>query len=161
MKSLFILLVAALAIPGLVGAGYGQATSPTSPAAKPAAKTAPVVRNHRLTGEVVSIDASAKTVVVKAPIGHQTKEYAFSAVDKAASELATLKAGSGHAPLHRDGERADREQHPEGDPEERHQDAEQARIVSRVPGPGAAPWPAPGRGREGSHSFMRSERSES
>jgi hypothetical protein len=80
MKKLTLLLCALLVVAGVASAS--QATAPAT-ATKPAAKT------HVVEAEVVSADATAKTLTVKTDKGEQTVK-----VDAAASShLKTLKAG--------------------------------------------------------------------
>ena len=71
------------------------ATSGT-PAAKPATTTAPKTSAPKLQtviGEVVSVDATAKTLVVKHTVSGKSEDMTFGAGEKAAAALGTLKAG--------------------------------------------------------------------
>jgi Cu/Ag efflux protein CusF len=71
-------------------------TAPATPAAKPAATTAPKTVAPKLKtvmGEVVSVDATAKTITVKHTVSGKSEDMTFGAGEKAAAALGTLKAG--------------------------------------------------------------------
>ncbi len=95
MKSFWVTLVAFLVALSLTAPAFaqtkpGEKAKPAKPAAtaeKPA-KAEPAKR-HQVTGEIVSVDAAAKTVVVK----HKEKEMTFTVTEKAAKALADVKAG--------------------------------------------------------------------
>jgi Cu/Ag efflux protein CusF len=70
--------------------------APATPAAKPAATAAPKMaapKLHTMTGEVVSVDATAKTLTVKHTVSGKSEDMTFGAGEKAAAALGTLKAG--------------------------------------------------------------------
>ena len=70
--------------------------TPATPAAKPAATTAPKTVAPKLKtvmGEVVSVDATAKTITVKHTVSGKSEDMTFGAGEKAAAALGTLKAG--------------------------------------------------------------------
>lgn len=72
------------------------APAATTPAAKPAATTAPKTvapKLHTVMGEVVSVDATAKTITLKHTVNGKSEDKTFGAGEKAAAELGTLKAG--------------------------------------------------------------------
>ena len=67
-----------------------------TPAAKPATTTAPKTVAPKLKtvlGEVVSVDATAKTVTVKHTVSGKSEDMTFGAGEKAAAALGKLKAG--------------------------------------------------------------------
>jgi Cu/Ag efflux protein CusF len=70
--------------------------TPAAPAAKSATTAAPKTAAPKLktvTGEVVSVDAAAKTVTVKHTVSGKSEDMTFGAGEKAAAALGTLKAG--------------------------------------------------------------------
>jgi hypothetical protein len=85
MKKFAWLLSLVLAA-GLAGAAAPAATTPT--AKKAPSKTA-AVKTHKLTGEVVTADATAKLLTVKGA----KKNSTFAVDAKAEASLASLKAG--------------------------------------------------------------------
>jgi|SRR5215831_6874516 len=93
MTALFVSGLATLLIIGPVaaqtttaGSSKDSVSTPSSSAEKPSKLALP----HSMTGEVVSVDATAKTVTVKSAKG---KERTFTAESSAAGRLADLKAG--------------------------------------------------------------------
>ena len=67
-----------------------------TPAVKPATATAPKTVAPKLKtvfGEVVSVDATAKTVTMKHTVSGKSEDMTFGAGEKAAAALGTLKAG--------------------------------------------------------------------
>jgi 2-oxoglutarate dehydrogenase E2 component (dihydrolipoamide succinyltransferase) len=67
-----------------------------APAAKPATTAAPKTAAPKLKtvmGEVVSVDATAKTVTVKHTVSGKSEDMTFGAGEKASAALGTLKAG--------------------------------------------------------------------
>jgi len=84
MKKLTLLLCALFVVAGVASAS--QATAPAK--ADPAAKAAPVAKAHVVEAEVVSADATAKTLTIK---GDPNKTMPVDA--SATSHLKTLKAG--------------------------------------------------------------------
>jgi hypothetical protein len=93
MKKATVLAVGSLAL--LLGAGPGlveassQNTS-TGSAAAPAEKPSRLALPHHVTGEVMSVDKSAKTLTVKDAKG---KEFMFTADVDTAPRLSDVKAG--------------------------------------------------------------------
>jgi Cu/Ag efflux protein CusF len=92
------LLALSSAVPAQTGGT--TTTTPAAPAAKPAepAKTTPATKPvapklKTLLGEVVSVDATAKTVTVKHTVSGKSEDMTFGAGEKAAATLGTLKAG--------------------------------------------------------------------
>ena len=70
--------------------------APATPAAKPATTTAPKMVAPKLKtmlGEVVSVDATAKTVTVKHTVNGKSEDMTFGAGEKAVASLEKLKAG--------------------------------------------------------------------
>jgi len=70
--------------------------TPATPAVKPATTTAPKTVAPKLkfvNGEVVSVDATAKTLTVKHTVSGKSEDMTFGAGEKAAAALGTLKAG--------------------------------------------------------------------
>jgi hypothetical protein len=97
MKKLALLLSALLVVAGVASAS-SQATAPAKPKAA-AAKT------HVVEAEVVSADATAKTLTVKTDKGDATMKVDASA----ASHLKTLKAGEKVKLTCRDNEKGEHE----------------------------------------------------
>jgi Cu/Ag efflux protein CusF len=67
-----------------------------APAAKPAVTTAPKTAAPKLKtvlGEVVSVDATAKTITVKHTVSGKSEDMTFGAGEKAVASLEKLKAG--------------------------------------------------------------------
>jgi Cu/Ag efflux protein CusF len=107
MKTAAALLVTSLTVFALSSAAPAQtggtttaapATSaaPATPAVKPATATAPKTVAPKLKtvlGEVVSVDATAKTVTIKHTVSGKSEDMTFGAGEKAAAALGTLKAG--------------------------------------------------------------------
>lgn len=85
---------AAPATPATPAAPAATPATPAKPAAKApdAAKTA-APKMKRLTGEVVSVDTTAKAVTVKHTVNGKPEEMTIGANEKAAAVLGTLKAG--------------------------------------------------------------------
>jgi len=70
--------------------------APAAPAVKPATTTAPKMAAPKLkymSGEVVSVDATAKTLIVKHTVSGKSEDMTLGAGEKAAASLGTLKAG--------------------------------------------------------------------
>ena len=87
--TLFALSSAVLAQTG----GTSPAT-PAAPAAKPADAAKPATPKLKtVVGEVVSVDATGKTVTVKHTVSGKSEDMTFGAGEKAAAVLGTLKAG--------------------------------------------------------------------
>jgi Cu/Ag efflux protein CusF len=116
MKTAVALLAGTLTLASLAGFAAAQTaapapaapaaptTTPAAPAAKPAepAKPAakatdkaakPAMKAKTVVGEVVSVDAAAKTVTVKHTVKGKSEEMTIGAGEKAATTLGDLKAG--------------------------------------------------------------------
>jgi Cu/Ag efflux protein CusF len=109
MKTAAALIAGSLALTVLSGTALAQTggTAPATPAtpaapaakpaepAKPAAKTTDAAKPKlkTVTGEVVSVDATAKSLVVKHQVSGKPEEMTIGAGEKAAAALGTLKAG--------------------------------------------------------------------
>jgi hypothetical protein len=105
MKTFTIVLAALMAVVAVAGAGYAQTATPAAPAAPkaaaqtpaatPAAPAAPakaaVVKN--LTGELVSLDKTAKTVTVKHVVDGKPAQMILSVDDTMLTAVGQLKAG--------------------------------------------------------------------
>ena len=88
MKKLTLLLCALFVVAGVASAS--QATAPAKPAAKPEPAAAPAAaKTHIVEAEVVSADATAKTLTIKGETGDKTVPVDAAA----AAHLKTLKAG--------------------------------------------------------------------
>jgi Cu/Ag efflux protein CusF len=97
MKKTTVLFVGTLAALLAAGPGLAQTTKDSTITTKESTTTAPPAEKpsklsmpHRVTGEVVSADASANTLTVKDSKG---KNYTFKADSDAAARLSDLKAG--------------------------------------------------------------------
>ncbi|MGD0884738.1 MAG: hypothetical protein ABSA46_07690 [Thermodesulfovibrionales bacterium] len=89
MKKVIVLVVSVLFVLSVVGFCFAADEMNAAPAATTApAKKAPA-KVHHITGEVVAVDAAAKTLTVKA----KKEDVALSADDKAAAKLADVKVG--------------------------------------------------------------------
>ena len=112
MKTAAALVAAFLTLTTLSSAALAQSgtTSPTTPAApaapaakpaepaKPAAKATDATKTaapklKTVVGEVVSVDATGKTLTVKHTVSGKTEDMTIGAGEKAAAVLGTLKAG--------------------------------------------------------------------
>lgn len=108
MKTAAALIAGSLTLATLSGAAMAQSgttapATPAAPAAKPAetvtkapeaTKTvAPKMKTKSLLGEVVSVDATGKTLTVKHTVKGKSEETTIGAGEKAAAVLGTLKAG--------------------------------------------------------------------
>ena len=83
MKKLAVLLCAVFVVAAVASAA--QSTAP----AKPATKSAPAMKTHVVEAEVVSADATAKTLTIKGEKENKTVAVDASAV----ASLKSLKAG--------------------------------------------------------------------
>ena len=98
MRTLALLLLAAALAQPALGTPSAAQTQTQTPAKTQAASTQPAAprptkpKLHSVVGEVVSVDAAAKTVSVKTT-GKTPKELTFSVDDKAASTLSDLHPG--------------------------------------------------------------------
>ena len=88
MKKATVLAVSSLALLLGAGPGFVEATGQTSSA--PAEKPSRLALPHHVTGEVMSVDKSAKTLTVKDAKG---KGFMFTADVDAAPRLSDVKAG--------------------------------------------------------------------
>ena len=111
MKNALVALVTALAIQSLAVGSFAQTSKPATPSTQPTTApsapaatdpatapltkpaTAPAARLARVTGEIVSIDPAAKTLVVKSGGKNPGKDMTFGVDERAAASLATLKVG--------------------------------------------------------------------
>ena len=113
MKTAVALLAGTLTLASLAGFAAAQTaapapaaptTTPAAPAAKPAdpvkpaAKATdkaakPAMKAKTVVGEVVSVDAAAKTVTVKHTVKGKSEEMTIGAGEKAVATLGDLKAG--------------------------------------------------------------------
>jgi len=112
MKTAAALIATSMAVFALSSAAPAQTggTTTTTPAttapAAPAASTPPAVKPattpapktgapklHTVLGEVVSVDATAKTITVKHTVSGKSEDMTFGAGEKAAAMLEKLKAG--------------------------------------------------------------------
>jgi Cu/Ag efflux protein CusF len=98
MKKLIVLLIAALTTLSFASLSFAQAkpveTAVQEKAAEPAKPEAPKAAKPRsLTGEVVSADSTAKTLVVKKMVKGEPKEFTFVVEEKASPKLAALTTG--------------------------------------------------------------------
>jgi len=90
MKKATALALGSLALLLGAGPGFVEATGQTSSTSAPAEKPSRLVLPHHVTGEVMSVDKSAKTLTVKDSKG---KEFMFTADVDAAPRLGDVKGG--------------------------------------------------------------------
>jgi hypothetical protein len=88
MRTLLVLLAAALAVPSFAAPALAQTAKSSS--AQKMASTAPHMKS--VSGQVVSLDDAAKTLTVK-QAGKTPKELTFAVAGAAAKSLTGLKAG--------------------------------------------------------------------
>jgi len=90
MKKVIVLIVSVLFVLSVVGFCFAAGDTTAAPAEtkEAPAKKAPA-KVHQVTGEVVAVDATAKTLTVKG----KKEEVALSADDKVAAKLADIKVG--------------------------------------------------------------------
>jgi len=109
MKTAAALIAGSLTLATLSGAALAQSgaatpAAPAAPAAKPAEPAKPAAKATDATktaapklktvvGEVVTVDATGKTLTVKHTVSGKTEDMTFGAGEKAAAALGTLKAG--------------------------------------------------------------------
>jgi Cu/Ag efflux protein CusF len=102
MKTAAALVAGALTLATLSSGALAQsgttAPAPSAAPAKPTAKTPDAAKTaapklKSLTGEVVSVDATGKTVTLKHTVKGKAEEMTIGAGEKAAAALGTLKAG--------------------------------------------------------------------
>jgi len=94
MKTFKYLVVAALAIPAVVGPAFAQAPKPATPAPAPAAsEDAAKAAPKSLAGEFVAADQVAKTVTVKHMVDKKPMQVTFGVDEAALAMLAQLKPG--------------------------------------------------------------------
>jgi hypothetical protein len=93
MRRLMVPLAALLALPLYSSPSFAQTQSPTpKPATTPATKS-PSAKLHRVSGEVVSTDETAKTMILKETRGNTPVNVTFAVAEGAAPTLSQLKAG--------------------------------------------------------------------
>ena len=90
MKTLKLLMVAAVAVPALAGSALAQAPKPAAP---PAHADDAKSMAKSFTGELVVADQTAKTVTVKHMVDKKPMQLTFGVEDSALSSLASLKPG--------------------------------------------------------------------
>ena len=98
MRKLLIPLMAAVTMVSFAGPSLAQAKMAGQPthgkmAELAKAETPTATKPHRLVGEVVAVDRTAKTVTIKFMVRKQPKEATFTAEEQAAPRLADLKPG--------------------------------------------------------------------
>jgi hypothetical protein len=109
MKTAAILIAGSLSAVALVGPGHAQTgtapaapaapTAPATPAAKPAAAepakpaVAPPAKPKQVGGEVVSVNADQKTLIVKVTVAGKPAELTFGTDKATGVALADLKPG--------------------------------------------------------------------
>jgi hypothetical protein len=96
MRKLVVLPMAALMMLGFAGLSYAQPTTAEPPAqgkmtAMGKAETSTPGKLHRLAGEVVAVDQTAKTVTIKHMVRGKPKEATFNVAEQAAPALVDLK----------------------------------------------------------------------
>jgi Cu/Ag efflux protein CusF len=84
---------AAPAAPAATAAPAAKSAEPVTKAPGAAKKTAPTMKAKSMTGEVVSVDATGKTVTLKHTVKGKAEEMTLGAGEKAVAVLGTLKAG--------------------------------------------------------------------
>jgi len=94
MKTFASLMAGLAAVAVLAGTSLAQAPKPATPAPAPAAqapaKSAPV---KEVTGELVSVDKTAKTVIVKHVVDQKASQMTLSVDEAMLSTLGQLRAG--------------------------------------------------------------------
>src|SRR5919108_750658 len=96
MRKRVVLPMAVLMMLACAGLSLAQPTTAAQPAqGKMAqagkAETSSPARLHRLAGEVVAVDQTAKTVTVKHMVGGKAREATFNVGEKASASLANLR----------------------------------------------------------------------
>lgn len=93
MKTIMSLMAALVAVAVLAGASLAQAPTPATPptTATPAPAKAPVVKN--LTGELIAMDKTAKTVTVKHVVDNKPTQITLNVDETLLTSLAQFKAG--------------------------------------------------------------------
>lgn len=96
MRKRIVLPMAVLMMVSFAGLSFAQPTAAEQPAHGKMAETAKTgmpkaARLHRLVGDVVAVDQTAKTVTIKHMVRGQPKEATFNVGEKAAPALADLK----------------------------------------------------------------------
>ena len=96
MRKRIVLLMAVLMMLSWAGLGLAQPTTPELPGNSKAAKMVKAempktAKLHRLAGEVVAVDPTAKMVTIKHMVRGQPKDATFSVAEKAGASLATLQ----------------------------------------------------------------------
>jgi Cu/Ag efflux protein CusF len=90
MKKATVLAIGSLALLLGTGPGFVEATGQNTSASAPAEKPSRLALSHHVTGEVMLVDKSAKTLTVKDAKG---KEFMFTADADAAPRLSDVKTG--------------------------------------------------------------------
>ncbi len=98
MRKLLTLLMAAVTMVSFAWPSFAQAKMAGQPphgtmAELAKAETPMADKPHRLVGEVVAVDQTAKTVTIKYTVRRQPREATFTAKEQAAPRLANLKPG--------------------------------------------------------------------
>ena len=96
MRKRIVLPMAVLMMLSCAGLSIAQPTTAEQPGDSKAVKTTKAempkaAKLHRLAGEVVAVDPTAKTVTIKHMVRGQPKEATFNVAEKAAASLATLQ----------------------------------------------------------------------
>ncbi len=98
MRKLLILLTAAVTMVSFAGPSFAQAQVTGQPirgkmASLAKAETPMAAKPHRLIGEVVAVDQTAKTVTIKFMVRGRPREATLTAKEQAVPTLADLKPG--------------------------------------------------------------------
>jgi Cu/Ag efflux protein CusF len=96
MRKRIVLPMAVLMMLSCAGLTVAQPTTAEQPGDSKAVKmakaeTPKTAKLHRLAGEVVAVDATARTVTIKHMVRGQPKDATFNVAEKAAASLATLQ----------------------------------------------------------------------
>jgi hypothetical protein len=94
MRKQIVLLMAVLMMLSFAGLSFAQPTTAEQPGyGKMAEKTKlpEASRLHRLTGEVVAVDQTAKTVTIRHMVRGEPKEATFNVAENAAPRLVNLQ----------------------------------------------------------------------
>ncbi len=92
MKTFTYLVVAAVAIPALAGPAFAQTAKPAAPAPA-ASEDAAKAAAKSMTGEFVSADQAAKTVMVKHMVDKKAIQLTFAVDEAQLAALVQLKPG--------------------------------------------------------------------
>jgi len=96
MRTRIVLSMAVLMMLSVVGLSIAQPTTAEQPGDSKAvtttkAETPKATKLHRLAGEVVAVDPTAKTLTIKHMARGQSKDATFNVAEKATGSLATLQ----------------------------------------------------------------------